>query len=64
MDGYKATETAYKNGYNQGIIDTVNKIKSHCLEIGIYPAVIARIIEQVTKEVKPDGRTDNKDRVC
>ena len=55
MNEHDATEIAYKNGYKKGKIDTVRKmhteIKERCIKGGIYPAFVARTIENVAKEM-------------
>ena len=60
MKEYDATEVAYKNGYKKGTTDTVRKmqseIKARCLEKGILPAVVARAIDEVAKEMSEGNR--------
>lgn len=55
MNNHDATEISYKNGYEQGKIDTVKKMQSEiearCIKGGIYPAFVASTIDQITKEM-------------
>ena len=55
MNEHEATEAAYKNGYQKGTLDTALKmqseIKERCLKKGIYPAVVARVLDDVAQEM-------------
>ena len=55
MNNHDATEQAYKNGYEQGKIDTVKKmhseIEARCVKGGIYPAFVKSTIDQIAKDM-------------
>ena len=55
MNEHNATEVAFKNGYQKGTLDTALKmqseIKERCLKKGIYPVVVARVVDEVAKEM-------------
>lgn len=55
MNTHDATETAYKNGYKQGKIDAVQRmrdtIKERCFKGGIYPMFVASVVANVAKEL-------------
>lgn len=63
MNEHDATEAAFKNGYQRGTIDTALKmrseIKARCLEKGIFPAIVARILDDVAKEML-EGQKDDE----
>lgn len=63
MKEHDATELAFKNGYKKGTTDTVRKmqaeIKARCIKGGIYPAFVARVVEDVAKEIL-EGKNDAK----
>lgn len=58
MNEHEATEVAYKNGYQKGTLDTALKmqseIKERCLKKGIYPVVVAMVVDQVAKELSEE----------
>ena len=58
MNVHDATELAYKNGYRRGVENTVQKmveeIKKRCIEGGIYPAFVARTIDEIANEILED----------
>lgn len=62
MNEHDATEVAFKNGYQKGTIDTALKmqyeIKERCIKKGIYPAVVARVLDDVAKEMLEGQRDD------
>lgn len=55
MNEHDATELAYKNGYKQGQIDAVQRmrdtIKERCFKGGIYPMFVASVVENVAREL-------------
>ena len=63
MNVHDATEVAFKNGYKKGASETVRKmqseIKARCIKKGIFPAVVARVIDEVAKEIL-EGTTDEQ----
>ena len=62
MKEHDATEVAYVNGYQKGSIDTALKmqseIKERCIKKGIYPAVVARVVDEVAKEMVEENTDD------
>ena len=61
MNEHDATELAYKNGYKKGtkisVLRMHSEIQLRCLEKGLYPVLVARVIEDVSKEIL--GEIDN-----
>lgn len=55
MNEHDATEVAYNNGYKQGMVDTVRKmrdlIEERCINGGIYPALVKNTISKVAEEM-------------
>lgn len=58
MNEHDATEAAFKNGYKKGTEDAVNRmqseIESRCIEKGIYPVIVRRVVDEVAKELLED----------
>jgi hypothetical protein len=51
MNKHDATETAYKNGYEQGKIDTVRKMHSMMCEGRVSNDNVVIVANQVAKEM-------------
>ena len=55
MNEHDATEISFKNGYKKGAVDAVHKmqseIESRCIEKGIYPVIVKRVVDEVAKEI-------------
>ena len=55
MNEHDATEIAFKNGYKKGVTDTASKmqseIESRCIENGIYPVIVKRVVDEVAREM-------------
>lgn len=58
MDIGKDLQKAYDEGYADGKAATVRelheRIKTRCIKSGIYPAIVARVIDQIAKEMIGD----------
>ena len=61
MNEHDATELAYRNGYKKGVTDTASKMQSEiearCIEKGIYPVIVKRVVDEVAKEMV-EGNND------
>ena len=51
MDINRATETAYKNGYKQGIKDYHEKVKQALIDKSFYPVIVKNVLEQIKEEM-------------